>query len=80
MHERPHSVQVGSEGFGPLLKLVARAGGGRAAAAISGDIDIDIEHRLQRSLCEAPTRSIDGPPTAVTGIPARTTERTRRTG
>jgi hypothetical protein len=78
MHERPLSVQAGSEGFCPLLKGVARSAGGRAAAAISGDIDT--EHQLQRSLCEAPTRSIGGPPTAVTGIPARTTERTRRMG
>ncbi|MFC9644607.1 hypothetical protein ACFTZF_39785 [Streptomyces mirabilis] len=69
MHERPLSVQVGSEGFGPLLKVVARSAGGRAAAAISGDIDT--EHQLQRSLCEAPTRSIGGPPTAVDGHPGK---------
>ncbi|KAF5991433.1 hypothetical protein [Streptomyces sp. WAC00263] len=55
MHERPLSVQVGSEGFGPLLKVVARSAGGRAAAAISGDIDT--EHQLQRSLpCAKPLR------------------------
>ncbi|MFD6995574.1 hypothetical protein ACFWA5_04655 [Streptomyces mirabilis] len=78
MHERPLSVQVGSEGICPLLMVVARSAGGRAAAAISGDIDT--EHQLQRSLGEAPARSIGGPPTAVTGIPARTTERTRRMG
>lgn len=78
MHERPLSLQVGSEGIGPLVKVVAGSAGGRAAAAISGDIDT--EHPLQRSLCEAPVRSIGGPPTAVTGIPERTTERARRTG
>lgn len=78
MHERPLSVQVRSAGFGPLLKVVARPAGERTVAAISGDIDT--EHRLQRSLREAPVRSIGGPSTAVTGIPARTTERARRTG
>ncbi|MER7687345.1 hypothetical protein [Streptomyces sp. NPDC097610] len=78
MHERPLSVQAGSEGYCPLVQGVARSAGGRAAAAISGAIDT--EHQLQRSLREAPVRSIDGPPAAVTGIPARTTERTRRMG
>ncbi len=78
MHERPLSVQVGSEGFGRLLKVVARSAGGRAAVGISGDIDT--EHQLQRSLCEAHAvdrRTADG---RELGIPARTTERTRRTG
>ncbi|GAX54897.1 hypothetical protein [Streptomyces olivochromogenes] len=78
MHERPLSVQVGSAGFGPFLKVEARPAGERTAGAFSGDIDT--EHRLQRSLREAPVRSIGGPPTAVTGIPARTTQRTRRMG
>ncbi|MFF7884813.1 hypothetical protein ACFZDJ_36810 [Streptomyces sp. NPDC007896] len=78
MHERPLSVQVGSEGFCPLLKAVARPARERTVAAVCGDIDT--EHQLQRSLRQALTRSIGGPPTAVTGIPARATERTRRMG
>ncbi|MFJ1608638.1 hypothetical protein ACIOHS_35600 [Streptomyces sp. NPDC088253] len=48
------------------------------AAAVSGDIDT--EPPLQRSLRQALPRPIGGPPTAVTGIPASTTERTGRMG
>jgi hypothetical protein len=57
---------------------VARPADERTVAAVSGGIDT--EHRLQRSLRQAPTRSTGGPATAVTGIPARATERTRRLG
>jgi hypothetical protein len=78
MHERPLSVQVGSEGFCPLLNAVARPADERTVAAVAGDIDT--ERQLQRSLRQALTRSTGGPPTAVTGIPARATERTGRMG
>jgi anti-anti-sigma factor len=46
--------------FCPFLKVVVRPAGERTVVAVSGDIDIDTERQLQRSLREALTRSVGG--------------------